>query len=1106
MMCRQSTRGTRGASRALIPFLALALVLAASSPTALADVLLNEVVYDPASLGRDDLRSAATRIELYNSGPGSVDLANWTITRGDALPAIVLPPLNLPGGCFLTVYLTGGIDELDFTDGAGELFLGPVGLPFDPTEDECALYNGSPGSGTLVDFVSWSRDDVYLPDVAHDHAVAAGVWTAGAFVPTNQLTTGDSLARYFDGFDRNLPEDWRIVPISLYAHHRAYPVENPIQLSPSNRDVFITTPATFTWMPLPGATTYEFQLATDYTFATTLVYATGLPGAEYTPGLTLPTNVYFWRVRAQIGVDFTPWSAEWMFVVNSDLESLEAQFCRSCPFKYQRKDTNLLCLWNDMDAHTRPGCPEAGSCAWDQPHPNQSPDDSGCRHGRNYCWAASIAMVNGRHGGDLSQDRIAYENWNTQRPEPEGDLGHDRANSDGRITTTLSWALNGAAINYQYVGAGNFTFAQMKQWIDERECFVAAVPGHCLVPTFYFEFTTTSGTNCQIVYAHDPWRGPYHPHVFSYVIAGSPTPYWRHHRTNQFDAVWLQPAAGTTGRMQETSVTTDSDGDGVMDFDETTRALQSLPGDQDTDDDEVPDKEEIRNYTFHDRYHSGHENDALSFSDWDGDGLRSEADCDSDDDSDFDGGEDINGNGHNPEQWETCMFRPADLEITIHVDKDIYLVGEPVYIVDTNARRTRTFHEWSLYWYELGPGYPSKNDGDPIAPSGLFVTNRRGGAIQHHVHDCPYAGPWYLYADVLNDGLYSAPDNWDPFTFWWCIPGNPPLTTPPSTPATPPGCPRYPTPVSGGGSYDPDGPITRWVWTVNNKVLYDGDYPDIVVTLPLGSSEIKLTTYDEDGLSSSAVTTVVAEGGLPLPAVFPMDQQINLHDPSDPTLDAIQVEPPAELLFLNDGLHAFTRVLFPMGQAWSGPIIDLRWACHDPADVTEPGLMLSFAARYYQSEAYPAPYDHAPIYVTLLDSMGYTADLGALYGPQPDEPYPAWQTIEAPLDIIAADDLFDPTQVAQIMFSGHALYVEEEEPVRFGEAHVDIRDVYLGPGPSYPGDCNNDFNVDLADWPLIADCLAGPDVPHATECACANADGDTDVDLKDFSMIQPFFD
>src|SRR5262249_33801373 len=61
------------------------------------------------------------------------------------------------------------------------------------------------------------------------------------------------------------------------------------------------------------------------------------------------------------------------------------------------------------------------------------------------------------------------------------------------------------------------------------------------------------------------------------------------------------------GHMQEPSVTPDTDGDGVMDFDEGTpdyaghgpRKLQSRGDRVDTDGDQVHDKQEIRSYTFH---------------------------------------------------------------------------------------------------------------------------------------------------------------------------------------------------------------------------------------------------------------------------------------------------------------------------------------------------------------------------------------------------------------------------------------------------------------------------------------------------------------------------
>lgn len=737
-------------------------------------VVLNEIGFDLAFGGVGDEADLHTWIELYNGTGAAVDLTGWTIGGSDGAAVLALPSCTLPAACFLTVHLMAGTDDLDFDDIDGHVFIDGAPALLDPEMGECAIYAGSPNATTIHDFVAWSRTGSYTPGVAHDDAVAAGIWTADAFVDGEEADAADTLGRYFDGFDRDVPNDWRMIPWSVYAHQWAFQPENPIQEWPENRAVIGTSTPQLDWSDVPDATAYDVQIDNDWDFSSPEVNVTGLTTSEY--GVTVPLggDAYFYRVRAHVNALTTPWAAEWLFTVQGAAQP--DYLCRSCPFKWQRKDTHLLCLWYYHPVkhpfidyyYRRPGCPETGDCAWDRPHPNMSPKDNHCAHGRKYCWAASIAMVNAKYGGDLSQDRIAYENWHTDLPEPEEDLGHNRGNFDGRIQTTLSWALNGAAITYVRRPVGGFTFDELKDWINTRDCFVAAVPGHCIVPDGYAQITDAEGTLIQVIYAHDPWLGPSYPHVFSYLIDGVPAKYHRRHRKNAFNAVWLQPTAGVTARMQEASVTTDSDGDGVMDFDEgNPRALQSNKDLQDTDADEVLDKDDIRNYTFHTHC----DNDDLGFADVDNDGLRSEADCDSDNDSDFDGGEDIDGDGHCPEAGtlETCMFKPEHL-ITVSTDKRTYLVGQPVWIVDRDAGpQTRTYHASSVYWYELGLDCPHKVDNTPLFHSGVFLTDDQGRAFDALVFHCPFAGWFHLTVDVLNDSLYSEPDNWDPQACWQCV-------------------------------------------------------------------------------------------------------------------------------------------------------------------------------------------------------------------------------------------------------------------------------------------------------------------------------------------------
>jgi len=729
-------------------------------------------------------------VEIYNAGSSDVDLSDWTISNQDGSIDITLPPWILPPGCFLTLHQAYGTDDDDFDDLDGHYYTNDTTSIFVDSSEECGLYEGFPDASTIVDFVAWTTDSSYTPGTAHMYAVNAGIWTAYDYVDAYDYEHGDCIARYFDGFDRNMTGDWRVIDIYFYILNWPLQPENPIQTYPVNMVVIDESAPTFDWTDFPDADSYQIQVAIDPDFTSLLIYATTLTSSEYTPTSSLSDNDYFYRVKAVVDGEPTDWSAPWLFVINTSSPGPESKNEPDCPHKWQHKDTHLLCLsdcrWRAGRGpvhERRPGCPEYGAHRWDAPHPDQSPELSNCPHCRMYCVRAAIAMMNGYYGGDLSQDRVSYylnNQWQNFVTGPEGDLGHSvgcfSPDQNNQEKDGLSWALNGANINV----VANPTFNQIMDWEDQLNCFMARIPGHMLVVDSYLYFRTGNGSDVEIVLTQDPWSGPMFPYVYRFVFGGiAVNPDWVFRRWGRarIAHAFIQPSTGVTAKMQEASVTTDSDGDGVMDFDENNpRALQCNRNMTDTDLDQVGDKNDIRNYTFHDSYHAGCNNDALTFPDIDGDGLRAEADCDSDNDADFDGGEDINGDGHNPViavgdpcLRETCMFKSDDKCITLHTDKDSYALGEPVYIVDIHgSRETHTFHASSVYHYEWGSGCPHYADGTPLRWDDTFTTDAGGHANPKLVMYCWYPGTYYLYSDVLSNHLYSEPDNWDPWDCWEC--------------------------------------------------------------------------------------------------------------------------------------------------------------------------------------------------------------------------------------------------------------------------------------------------------------------------------------------------
>jgi hypothetical protein len=109
-------------------------------------VILNEIMYDPNVVSDAD----GEYVEIYNIGPGMIDITNWTLEDNGGVPVVITKPTKLPaGGYFVFAHksdpnLNGGIEN--------------VGLQFtfnlSNTADLLILKDSS---GTLVDQVTYDE-------------------------------------------------------------------------------------------------------------------------------------------------------------------------------------------------------------------------------------------------------------------------------------------------------------------------------------------------------------------------------------------------------------------------------------------------------------------------------------------------------------------------------------------------------------------------------------------------------------------------------------------------------------------------------------------------------------------------------------------------------------------------------------------------------------------------------------------------------------------------------------------------------------------------------------------------------------------------------------
>jgi hypothetical protein len=113
-----------------------------------------------------------------------------------------------------------------------------------------------------------------------------------------------------------------------------------------------------------------------------------------------------------------------------------------------------------------------------------------------------------------------------------------------------------------------------------------------------------------------------------------------------------------------------------------------------------------------------------------------------------------------------------------------------------------------------------------------------------------------------------------------------------------------------------------------------------------------------------------------------------------------------------------------------------------------------------------------------------------------------WQPLGSGIDNPNIDGAVVLAPVPQSSHAPRALYVGGDFTMAGG--------IRTGPlakwaGCPYPGNCDNDGDVDLVDAQQFVACLTGPGGVGPPPCACARFDGDDDIDLLDFGGFQITF-
>ena len=605
-------------------------------------VLLNEILFLPAP-------GEAAFVELKGSG-GSVSLTGLYLLNQRRESYSLPEDVNqLAADHFLLILFDGAAPS------EGNTIHADLANFLDPESGFVELYAAD---GALLDRAAWGAGQY-----------ASTNWSRGGVI--SDIEAGMTIGRSPLSVQGDHLE-WTVFTTAQATPGAANPQLGVEVMVPINGAIVNQTSFELSWYPVAGATQYRAQVASDEAFSALLLDET-----VDTPevAVELQAGSYFWRVQAiSASGEAAEFSPVQTLTVDSGLSSLHeaaprAQANLNVPLISQHKDTRMLLLESKN---------ETGAHAWDVDHvrlDRSDPADNG------NCVLASVAMINAFFGGDLSQDRIGFEVLHDTLPGPEWDLMYGQGLRSPESDAALKFALEGDVVYRPRPETLDVLWADVQLAIDTGSPIMAAqLPGHMFVITGYYEDTTT-----RYVMINDPWWGAYA------VDLGAVA--WKYYWMVSPDSIPV---------LNDPEISMDSDGDGIVDFDETER-FGTDPNDEDTDKDNLKDKDDLR-YSIYDEQW-GYALASLSWfgRDYDRDGIPMELDEDSDGGGCFDGMEDFDLDGkYDEDEGETYNFDEKDDACFWGTDEIVLDVTTVYDDGGSNHQYQRHFAKFSLKAAENG--------------------------------------------------------------------------------------------------------------------------------------------------------------------------------------------------------------------------------------------------------------------------------------------------------------------------------------------------------------------------------------------------------------------
>ncbi len=174
--------------------------------------VVNEVLFAPDPSSGDPTRNHEW-VELYNPGP-ILSATGWQLANGGgpsqitgvAAKVFSLPNFQFSAGAYLVVHFTTGTNDLNLSDGRGDIYTGNVGEFFGDMIDACGFRFG-PTPEPYVDIVAWNLKNLSKdPNAGSQTSIEASgdfnalnkvgrVQPVGAIGPLLTATKGISIGR-----------------------------------------------------------------------------------------------------------------------------------------------------------------------------------------------------------------------------------------------------------------------------------------------------------------------------------------------------------------------------------------------------------------------------------------------------------------------------------------------------------------------------------------------------------------------------------------------------------------------------------------------------------------------------------------------------------------------------------------------------------------------------------------------------------------------------------------------------------------------------------------------------------------------------------------------